>query len=467
METHKIWKRSLLGLGMTVFILLLIPSGILADFTDITFLAGWYGDGSSSPEDPLCPGETDVAPAKHPQNAAFDDYLVVVYALGTGETDPNEPGEWIFNIRLAISSNQGTSWSNFLWVDQDLNYQQDYPDVQIYQDFSSQGNPIKMVVVWQEKSADDSNEWVIKAREIDTNGNRDATIWTVSDSQDTQPNIYPKVSACSDDSNDRTYWNVVWQRDYYTDRFGVKLRRYVDQNNNPTFCAIDNIEVPSDSDEDFKHPATDCILSANNYQDVFIIYDVYYDGMDEQETDSIIRVKKGYPSGSPTGTFTISNSHNLATSTGGDYALGFPDITVDDPLNNGNNVICVWIMNDGQNTNVNYNRSTNGGGSYTSGGVIATNGDMSLRSAAVEMIIYSSNNYKIAFIWTNGYNIYYKTYDQVGWSSVLNGATTDRSEVFCDVALTYDYVTPPGVWTIYIHAVWQDSGTAVWTGRTT
>jgi len=446
--------------AMAILILLLFGSNMEAAADYIHgpfqgFTAGVYGNGNDDCADPATRG--DVIPAYHTQDASLGNVFVQVYVVGSG----NDAA-----IRLAISTNGGTSFAAFEWVSIDMNVKQDYPDVQLYKD-TTDSNVVKAVVVWQEKPDDDSKDWCIKARERSFKTGTWGSVKSVSStdlSENDNDNIYPKISTCSD--NSVSYWNIVWQREWdgLTNRYGIYLRRYVRDTNNEGFNSIVTIAQPSDNDDDYKHPATDCIPDSTNYEVVYIIYDEYHSG---ETPDNIIKLTYGSPSGSSWGTFTASGNVQVDTSDDGDLSQDYPDIAV---VEDGQNVIvdCVWIEND-DNDEVKYKRSTNGGSGFGSEVLIDDDGYMSLRSVAVDSYIITSTNPDVKrchVIWTTGTDVYYKDKWSTsgnwnyGFGPQTNGATTQYDETFVDISTS----KPIGLSNITAYAVWDVDGTAVFFG---
>ena len=453
------------SIGATAILILLLfgPNiGVVADYNQgpyLGFTAGVYGNGNDDCADPATRG--DVIPAYHTQDASLGDVLVQVYVVGSGDDAA---------IRLAISTNGGTSFAAFEWVSSDMNVKQDYPDVQLYED-TTDSNAVKAVVVWQEKPDDDSKDWCIKARERSFKTGTWGSVKSVSNtdlSENDNDNIYPKISTCSD--NSVSYWNIVWQREWdgLTNRYGIYLRRYVRDTNNEGFNSIVTIAQPSDNDDDYKHPATDCIPDSTNYEVVYIIYDEYHSG---ETPDNIIKLTYGSPSGSSWGTFTASGNVQVDTSDDGDLSQDYPDIAVVESAD-GQNVIvdCVWIENDNSDE-VKYKRSTNGGSSFGSEVLIDDDGYMSLRSVAVDSCVSITkqnplhSKERCHVIWTTGNDVYYR--DRLGtdgnWGGNFgpqkDGATTQYNEAFVDVS-----TSAPTPSSIIAYAVWDVSGTAVFFG---
>lgn len=435
---------------------------VVADYNQgpyLGFTAGVYGNGNDDCADPAT--RSDAIPAYHTQDASLDDVFVQVYVVGSG----NDAA-----IRLAISTDGGTSFSAFEWVNSDMDVKQDYPDVQLYEDSTDNG-AIKAVVVWQEKPDDDSRDWCIKARERSFKSGTWGSVKSVSStdiSEYDNDNIYPKVSTCS--GNSVSYWNIVWQREWdgLTNRYGIYLRRYIRDTNNEGFNSIVTIAQPSDNDDDYKHPATDCVPDSTNYELVYIIYDEYHSG---ETPDNIIKLTYGFPSGSAWGAFSALGNVQVDTSDDGDLSQDYPDIAV---VRDGQSVIvdCVWVEND-DNDEVKYKRSTDGGSSFGSEVLIDDDGDMSLRSVAVDScisIIYTFNPPRIIglchVIWTTGTNVYYKDKTLVNgnWGNFdpnpVDGATTIQyDEDFVDISTS---TSIPSLITAY--AVWDVDGTAVFFG---
>lgn len=478
-EVKKMKKKGIYisAIVTIVALLFLIPTTVLATYSGQILVAG-YVPGSSG-EDPAA--DDGFTPALHPQDSscgnANNHYVAVVYTIGTGDNA---------RVRMAISNNGGSWFSSFVWVNtQEI--KQDYADVQLYKDTVNQDH-IRAVVVWQQQPTDESEEWEIKVREYDFVGSVWSTdVLDVSEtdiSEDDNDNIYPKVSVCSD--NSVSYWNIVWQRDWdnLANRYGIYLRRFIrdsDDGDGGSFNDIFTIAEPDDYDDDYRHPATDCILSAD-YEDVYIIYDEFHQG---DPDDDRITLKYGSPSGGePDGVFSVSGTTTIATSTVGTYGLGYPDIAVvgrtvhkSTGLGSGNTVDCVWISNEDNNEEVEYARSSNGGADFTYITIDdnSPGGDMSLRSVAIDMnisIVGGTPTYRCHIIWTTGSHIYYmdRVIDtQFGyWDDMPDpndrerGTEDDYVETFVDASASYKASPPINV---DVFATWQVSNTAVFFGR--
>jgi len=453
-------KRIVSSFGAFAVLLMLfigINNAVAIGYNGTIFTAGYYGSGTDTPEDPAT--LSDVIPAYHPEDASLDDYVVEVYVVGS-DNDAQ--------IRIAISTNDGSSFSTFEWVAYDPEVKQDYPDVQLYEDVTD-NYIVKAIVVWQERPDDDSEQWEIKAREREFQTNTWKTVKDVSDTgyqENDNANIYPKISTCSD--NGASYWNIVWQRKWDgVNTYGIYMRRYIKDNNPGSFNSIVTIAQPSDNDDDFKHPATDCIPYSNNYEMIYIIYDEYHSG---DTPDNIIKLKMGYPAGSARGAFSVSGNVDVNTSDDGDLSQDFPDIAVVES-DDGKNIIvdCVWIENIDNNDEVKYKRSTNGGTSFSENYQISDDGYMSLRSVAVDSFVsptVTGSVERCHVVWTTSTDVYFR--DRFGidgswgfFGSQTDGATTQYSETFVDVSTS---ATSPSVITSY--AVWQADGTAVFYGYT-
>jgi len=432
---------SIAAIATVVMLISISNMFVLADYTPgpyTGFTAGTYGIGYDNTADNATRG-LEIE-AYHTQDASLGSYFAQVYVVYTGDNAA---------IRIGISTNGGTSFSTFEWVSVDDQVKQDYPDVQIYED-STDNDVVKIVVVWQEKPDDDSEEWEIKARERNCNTNTWSSVYDVSCtdfSEDDNENILPKVSVCSD--NSVSYWNVVWQREWdsLTNRYGIYLRRYIKDNNPGSFNTIVTIAQPSDNDDDYKHPATDCIPDSTNYEIVYILYDEYHSG---DTPDNIIKLTYGSPFGSARGTFTTSGNVQVDTSNGGDGSQDYPDIAaVDD---NGTIIVdCVWIEND-DNDEVKHKRSINGGSSFGSETQIDDDADIK----------------RCHVIWTTGTDVYYRdwlsnattgVWNPSGFGSQTDGATTQYDEAFVDVSTSASSSTK-----ITAYAVWDVEGTAVFFG---
>jgi len=443
-----------LGAAIIVGLLLLGQNmGVVADYTQgpfSGFTAGTYGTGNDNSADTATRG-LDI-PACHSQDASLGDVFVQVYVVGTGDNA---------KVRMAISTNGGTSFSSFEWVNDDVTVKQDYPDVQLYKD-CTESNAVKAVVVWQEKPDNGPQDWTIKARERSFRSNTWGSVLTVSNPIDNNYNIYPKVSTCS--GNDLTFWNIVWQRKWdAVTTHGICCRRYNRDTNNEGLGNIENIATPGSSNDDYKHPATDCVVSTNDYEVVYIIYDEFHQG---SSPDNKITLEYGSPDPSHTSDLSTTTVY-VDTSDDGDLSQDYPDIAavIDDP-----NIIvdCVWIEND-NNDEVYHKRSTNGGISFGSETQIDDDGDMNLRAVAVDSYIISSTNPEIKrchVVWTTGTNVYFRdkwstngTWNY-GFGIQTNGATTQYDEEFVDISTS----EPPYTSNITAYAVWDVQGTAVFFG---
>jgi hypothetical protein len=293
------------------------------------------------------------------------------------------------------------------------------------------------------------------------------SIQTVSNSIDSQQNIYPKVSTCSDPENSVSYWNVVWQRESstYSNRFSIFLRRYVRQTGTEYWRTIENVAITTSSNIDYKHPATDCV--PENYETVFIIYDAYYSG---SSPDNYIKLAYGSPSPNMGDAISLSYT-NVDSSDDGDYSQNFPDIAA---VKDGDDIIldCVWIENDGYNDEVYYKRSTDGGNSFGTEELIDDDGSMEFRSVAIDTFISTIYTYTpprtiglCHIIWSTGTDVYYKdkTLSLGTWDNFDNnpipGATTEYNEEYVDVSTSAAISS-----VITAYAVWDVEGTAVFFG---
>ncbi|MDG6224518.1 MAG: hypothetical protein QCI82_03295 [Candidatus Thermoplasmatota archaeon] len=469
-------KIYLLGAVLIVAMLLIHTDWVNAyGASHRTCIAGAIPNGGGVGEDPF--GQAaNPKNAKHPQNDAWKQYVVSVYSM---QTNQFFQGRFIWNIRLAISNDHGETWSIFEWVKLDSNNDQDYPDVHIYHD--STDLILKLVVVWQERPAV-GGPWKILARErfyLHQSGVWGST-YTVSEPGDQQDNIYPKVSTTSGSGGEQwvTYWNVVWQRYYFIHgTYGVKLNifsRYKVGNtitegfvNNPQ-----DIAVPTSSNEEYKHPATDCIFWSDYdgiFEVVYIIYEAKLPLVQDPEEPPIqpyrVRVEGGDLSG-VRGPY-VRQVGPIDLDWGSSDNIGYPDISViGQTTGTGFTVDCVWVRS----SNVMYSQSTNSGGSYSTPLSIASNGDLSMRSVAIDSNKYSWGTYfnlKLVVIWTDGSDIYFRIRlgnDGQGWLPFQTTQTLSSGEAledFVDVAVK---MSSQNMF-CYVHFVWQEASTAVWYDR--
>lgn len=458
MEKRKIW---MLGAGAFLVLTLLCPN-VLAGYSNTTHIAGYYGGEYPYGYDPAC----------HPEISSLEQYVAIVFVSGSGNNA---------QIRMAYSSDYGNNFA-YDYVNIDPLVRQDYPDVKIYMD-TTDSNEIKAVVVWQQKPIDDSEEWEIKAREWSFISSSWVTsvlsVSETSHTEDDNDNIYPKVSACSD--NSVSYWNIVWQRDWdgLSNRYGIYLRKYTRDTSTEAFNPIYTIAYPNGWDDDYKHPALDCIPSVNYYEIVYVVYDEFHQGGDP---DNIIKLTYGSPSGSAWGQFSPSGNTQVTNSTNGDLSQDFPDIAVVESAD-GNDIIvdCVWIENEDDNDRVFYARSSDGGQSIDDDCPFAiddgNNGCMELRAVAIDMCVttflfepYSHERCHV--IWTSpkpygNRDVYY--WDRLGsggdWDELyictakVGANMVEFSETFVDASTSS---TSPSV--IKAYATWQVQGTAVFFG---
>jgi hypothetical protein len=161
---------------------------------------------------------------------------------------------------------------------------------------------------------------------------------------------------------------------------------------------------------------------------------------------------------------------NVDSSDDGDYSQNFPDIAA---VKDGDDIIldCVWIEND-DNDEVYYKRSTDGGNSFGNQIQIDDDGSMEFRSVAIDSYIsidYSSNPPETLglchIIWSTGTDVYYKdkSLSNGTWEDFdddpIDGATTGYNEEYVDVSTS---APTPSIITAY--AVWDVDGTAVFFG---
>ena len=403
--------------------------------------------------------------AYHPEIAAYNEYVVVAYAH---DTNSWYGGSFVQNVKIAISDDYGASFSIFEWVKYDGTHRQDYPDVQIVVD-KTQGDMIKIVVVWQERDRDNSDHWKIFARErlgIDSGGQWHPTVWQFSDEQ--SDNIYPKVS--TESHGNIIHWNVVWQKvyNYEYDIYGIQFRLYYHYTNDwASLSVIQDIILPSSEINEVKsarHPAIECFpITGTTNELIFIIYQCELNPDPEQLTPTVeyrIRVEHGdlvdY-----TGPYEQDEYDDLAEVPSDN--VDFPDITVsychlDDYALS---VMCVWIYSD----DIMYAHSNDGGSTYSVTTLFTSGGSFTLRSIAIDSTSWSTwNYYSLTIAWTDGYNIYAikksGSYGN-GWGSFGTSYTVsslDYLEIFVDVSVQRvnendSYIT------------WQADGTAVYFDR--
>lgn len=445
MKKYSIWMFGIVALVLLMF----LAPNVMAGYSNTTCIAGYYGD-----EYPY-----GYIPACHPEISSLDQYVAIVFVHNTGNNAM---------VRLAYSTNYGQSFS-YQYLNNNDQVKQDYPDVSIYKD-TSDDNAVKTVIVWQERPDDESEEWEIKAREWSFRTNTWSTsVLSVSDTSYTEndnDNIYPKVSTCSDDSE--SYWNIVWQRDWdgYTNRYGIYLRVYIRNSGGEGFNIISTLDYPQSWDDNFRHPATDCIPNEDN-EDIYVVYDEFHD---EGTPQYIIKIV--YGNLDIAGNFDQIGTDNICEAYDQDEILGYPDIAVIGPTSGaGNTVDCVWINHTNDNEIVQYSRSTTGGSTFADPSQISSDGSMELRAVAIDMNesydpIIPKTQYRCHIIWTTAYDVYYRerTGSDASWNefgSPQDGATEEEyTEDFVDASTSE---ISPGA--IGVYATWQVDGTAVFIGE--
>ena len=411
-------------------------------------------------------GEFGPGDAKHPENDAEGQYVLCVFSQETNQPDPYNGGH-VWNIRLAISFNYGVSWTYCEWVDPDVTVNQDYPDIDVYYDHVFK--TMVAVIVWQEKPIS-GGSWQIKARErygISGGGTWGPTN-VISQIDDTSDNIYPKVASCSidDDSGEypENWWNVIWQRYYSeTGTYGVKLRI---RSYWTGWSTINDIGIPSNSNEEYKHPAISCYCNGkapSGYEDVHMVYEHILPTGElnaywiEYQGGRVNWYSNIYPTPPTYGPTPVQ--------TGSRYSvMGYPDIWAYGPASSPGEIHTVWM----EGTTIKYNRNCNGGsGSWTGVQTVSNSGGVnSLRGVAIKV-----DNSQCSVAWTGNGEIYFNKIIKINgnwqsWSSRQNyeerWTNNDVSDNFVDVTISATYSPPI---TKYSHVVWQRTSSTVWYAR--
>mgnify|MGYP006285040403 CR=1 FL=1 len=448
--------------GMAIILLLLIPSAVNAKSCERA-VAGIYG------EDPI------GREAFHPEICSYGSYVVMTYTMETNQPNPYGAGN-VYNIRIAFSFNSGATWSHFEWVSYNIHVNQDYSDVRIFMDHTI--DQIRIVVTWQEKPIDGSGPWEIKARE-----RNNPTIWgtwgsvyQVSDSSDNRDNIYPKIDTLSTDNGviACTYWPIVWQRNYPTNTYGIKLNIFfIDSQQLIGGFRLQpqDVAVPASSNYNYRHPAIASNYISNADAELHIVYDATIStGLNSHQ----IRVESGYVNhfvNVPNQIYT-PYTHNpnpqIISSASMDINIGFPDIASCGPGGGGGHpvnpgqahIALVWRgVNNGN--RVYLVESTDSGVNYGSTQTVSSNGAPdSLRSVAVA--IDEQFNNQISVVYTNGNDIWFrKKVNNNPWAWIAEEQWTNdgNTDDFVDV-----YIRKPSG-TTFSHVCWQESIQTVWYAR--
>ena len=443
-------KRKIIVIGSVLFItiLLLSTGSVIADslLTGTACIAGQplgsgYGDHG---QDPISEYGNM---AKHPQNDAYENHIVIAYAMETGYYFQ---GRYVWNVRISLSSDGGQNWNTFEWVRTDPYYDQDYPDVHFVYD--TVDDELKIIVVWQERPRT-GGYWEIKTRERSMVSGQWGGTYSVSVENDDEDNILPKIATCSE--NSVTYWNIVWQR-FYTNynMYGIFLNIFTRALNYGSFMNSPQgiVDCPPDI-RSSQHPAIECIHDGSTNENLYITYDwtaLGYSGVNV-EYGSLISMRGPY-----------SRSGQLVLDYNLDYESAYPDITVIEPPVGQITVDCVWISDE---NNIRYSRSTDGGQSFSQPTNLSFNGVFGLRNVAINMVAYDSDpdvlQVSVVFSGYDDFNNEYIYFmKRLSTNGVWNQGFEDLIVVFesydndyVDIAIQ-DYDGEDGD-LIYSHMSWQ------------
>ena len=446
-------KRILYGiLALAVFFLLANPVMVNAKSNE-QVLDGYSYD----------PGQNN--PAFHPEIDSIGSNVVAVYAKETDTYDSNYGG-YLPNIKIAISANSGVNWNLREWVcDGTHNKIRDYPDVHVVDDYTeSGGGDERIIVVWQEKPSDDSTDWVIKARERTGFGINDPwlDIHTVS-IEDNEADKYPKIDTYGQGGDDpKTYWNVVWQHyEVSAGSWSIQLDTYKKDSNGASWMQNDQyIKYPSDSNEEYTHPAIACNYEDSYSCEVHIVYDSYDISDDpdysiEVTTGKIIYSQPNhiYSSYNPPRTVTIDSASS-------DSDIGYPDITSRLPDSNSH-VCIVWRKSGVPNNQVLFSESFDSGQTYQSFSTVTSTSGPSESLRCVAIAIDEQNGNKISVVWTDDDDIYYRNRTNSNWLPSKQWTNSnDNTEDFVDVSIYQPFDSPT-----YSHVCWQKNTRTVYYAR--
>ena len=408
-------------------------------------------------------GEPD---AYHPEIDSYESNVVMAYVK---EKEDPDLGRCLSNIRIAISTNSGVNWNLREWVFTDTNRTiREYPDVHVVYDYTESGGDEGIIVVWQEKPADDSSDWVIKARERTGFGVNDTwqSVHTIS-VEDDEADKYPKIDTFSQSGgSSETYWNVVWQHhDDGAGSWGIQLDTYKKDSSGGSWMQSDHdIKSPIDSNEEYTHPAVACNYQSSSSCEVHIVYDSY-DSSDspaysvEVTTGDIINSQPNhvYSAYTPPRTTTIDS----ATS---DADIGYPDIS--SRMNESNSEVwVVWRKVTSSYNEVMFRESVNGGQTYPLWVTVTSWGPTeALRCVAIAAD--EQNGDKISVVWTYNNNVYHRnrtfnksTNDWKWHPQVFSVTTGVEEENFVDVSIYKPNQKA------YSHICWQRFCMSTYYGR--
>jgi hypothetical protein len=393
-------------------------------------------------------GEDPSGYAHHPEIDCYGQYVACVYTKET-QTWDSERGDWVENIRIAISIDYGVNFNIREWVSSNSNVYQDYADVQLVND--EYYDCVRLVVVWQERSAQGEEPWVIKARERQGLTQYDSWGGVSTLSDDEVYCIYPKVAlfSCVNTAPQPdeyfTYWHFTWQAyDTEVGYWGIQMiSNRISDGMSGWQSNAQWIAQPTESIE-YRHPAISANSGSSYSSDVHLIYEKEDDEAEIPYSYPLqIIEENGHVPSSGTITYTQDGSdYSLEWASG---YLGYPDI-VSYGYDNTARILSIYYCGSA-NSSIRVKSSVNGGGSFTSSTspLSGNDCDFSLRCLAIDC---RSGSFSI--VWTNGNEVYFNecsfstsppyTYS---WGSNEQWIDNDDEEDFVDIGMdgsTYSHV---------------------------
>jgi len=387
--------------------------------------------------------------ATHPAVHALGDTVVCVWTKERQILNPE--GDWIKNIHIAFSYNNGMSWQQYEWVSPETDAEQDFADVRIFYDWTlyPDGDYIRVVVVWQERSVEGGN-WVIKVAERD-NPNYNG-LWTYHGiiSETNCDNALPKVDTMSYASQGQppayTYWHFVWQRKYDTGTYGIDMmtnRRDIYSDN--WMASPRTIVAPASNYWNYLHPAVATNLIGNSFDSE--VHIVYHSIRPISPPQRIVSVSGQVFSW---GSVRFSSYYTIMIDSSQSPTLGVPDIC---SYGIGPNAVVDVVYYTGG--SVGHKRSLNSGFLYGSYSTPIPSCSNQFRSVAVYSDTYQ-NSYQISVVSSGGGILYFTKYQNGNWLVPQQWTTVGVNE-YVDVCL-------PSPLT-YSHVVWMRDQSAIYYAR--